>query len=214
MIQNEKLEELFDEWKEAHIKDKLYKFDTPEIKGKYVKIDSFIKDGFCVTDKISKGSVLYISKESNCFDENNLETAKSSKDTYLYDCYNNHCRTTFARRIFDMQDIICERNEISKDNITFMNINKRGGFRSTNMSTLNIYALEFGNYIIREIAIIHPKIIVCCGEGIKRIIEMIYMKNDIICNIPLIDMKHPAYWRMGDEEYKENLKKQLNRINM
>ena len=48
MIQNEKLEELFDEWKEAHIKDKLYKFDTPEIKGKYVKIDSFIKDGFCL----------------------------------------------------------------------------------------------------------------------------------------------------------------------
>lgn len=158
---SEKLDKLFNVWKKAHINDKLYKYDTPEKNGKLVKIDSFIEDGFCVTDEISEGSALYIAKESNSFDEDNLETNRVSKYTYLYSCKKDNKRTAFARRIFDMQKELASILKINEDNITFMNINKRGGFKSTNMSILNVYALEFKDYIISEIEIIKPKIIVC-----------------------------------------------------
>lgn len=206
------LDKLFNIWKKAHIKDKLYKYDTPEINGKLIKIDSFIEDGFCVTDKISEGSALYISKESNSFNEDNLETNKVSKYTHLYSCKKNNNRTVFARRIFDMQKELSSILGISEDNITFMNINKRGGFKSTNMSTLNVYALEFKDYIISEMEIINPKIIVCCGDGIKKIIEMIYMKNGKKIDIPLIEMKHPSYWAIGDDKYIEIFKEKILEI--
>lgn len=209
--QCENLDELFNIWKKAHSKDKLYKYDTPERNGNFIRIDSFIEDGFCVTDEKSEGSVLYISKESNSFNEDNIEINKVSKYTHLYYCRKNNKRTLFARRIFDMQEVASKILDISNDNITFMNINKRGGFKSTNMSTLNVYALEFKDYIIKEIEIINPKIIVCCGGGIKRIIEMIYTKNNKICNIPLIEVKHPSYWSIGDKEYKDLFKKDLLR---
>ena len=141
--------------------------------------------------------------------EDNIEINKVSKYTHLYYCRKNNKRTLFARRIFDMQEVASKILDISNDNITFMNINKRGGFKSTNMSTLNVYALEFKDYIIKEIEIINPKIIVCCGDGIKRIIEMIYTKNNKICNIPLIEVKHPSYWSIRDEKYKELFKQEL-----
>lgn len=206
------LDKLFNIWKKAHINDKLYRYDTPEINGKLIKIDSFIEDGFCVTDEINEGSALYISKESNSFNEDNLETKRVYKYTHLYDCKKNNRRTVFARRIFDMQKELSKISKINEENMTFMNINKRGGFKSTDMSILNVYALEFKDYIIREIEIINPKIIVCCGDGIKRIIEMIYMKNEKILNIPLIEMKHPSYWSIGDKKYKEIFKEKLLRI--
>ena len=48
------LESLFNIWKDSHINHKLYKYDTPDLNGKLVKINSFIEDGFCVTDKKCK----------------------------------------------------------------------------------------------------------------------------------------------------------------
>lgn len=208
----ETLEDLFILWKKAQINDKLYKYDTPEINGKFIRMDSFIEDGFCVTDQVKKDSILYISKESHSFNENNIETENVSSYTYLKTCKENNIKTIFARRIFMMQSILNKELGVSNDNISFMNINKRGGFRHNDMSVLNVYALEFKDYIIREIEIINPKMIICCGRGIKRIIEMIYTKNNKICNLPLIEMEHPSYFGIKEKKNEEVFKNRLYEI--
>lgn len=99
------LDKLFNIWKKAHINDKLYRYDTPEINGKLIKIDSFIEDGFCVTDEINEGSALYISKESNSFNEDNLETKRVYKYTHLYDCK----KTTEGQYLLE-EYLICKKS--------------------------------------------------------------------------------------------------------
>lgn len=51
-----------------------------------------------------------------------------------------------------------------------------------------------------------------CGDGIERIIEMIYTKNGKKLEIPLIEMKHPSYWAIGDAKYKESFKEKILKL--
>lgn len=45
-----------------------------------------------------------------------------------------------------------------------MNINKRGGSSSTDFKELNKYAEKYKEFIKREIEIINPDYIICCGS--------------------------------------------------
>ena len=68
-----------------------------------------------------------------------------------------------------------------------MNINKRGGASSADLIKLNDYAEKYKQYIKREIEIINPDYIVCCGTY-WQIIDHVY-----------------DYWK--SEEEWENAKK-------
>lgn len=63
-------------------------------------------------------------------------------------------------------------NEIKKQ-IAFMNINKRGGSSSTDFKELNKYAEKYKEFIKREIEIINPDYIICCGSY-WQIIDHVY----------------------------------------
>ena len=69
-------------------------------------------------------------------------------------------------KIKALLDAICatEKCSISMDQIAYMNINKRGGLpRGTVNKRLRKYADVYKNYILNEIEILAPDIIVFCG---------------------------------------------------
>ena len=98
------------------------------------------------------------------------------------------------------------------DDITFMNINKRGGFSYTNMAILNTYAMQFSDNIVSEIEIINPELIICCGIGLKRIINMVYTKCDKKLNKPIVEVNHPSYV-ISKEKYLNSFREELRKIN-
>lgn len=115
----------------------------------------------------------------------------------------------FTRRIKKMQEEVL-RTDIN--DITFMNINKRGGFSYTDMTILNTYAMQFSDNIVQEIEIINPELIICCGIGLKRIINMVYKKCNKNLNKDIIEVHHLSYV-VGDDIYMNEFKDKLKGIN-
>ena len=111
--------------------------------------------------------------------------------SYLLECgYDKDAESSRKKKIFQriiaIQNIIKARldgnikneytysdfNEIKKQ-IAFMNINKRGGSSSTDFKELNKYAEKYKEFIKREIEIINPDYIICCGSY-WQIIDHVY----------------------------------------
>ena len=176
---------------------------------KLIPKEMFINDGFCISKSIKENTILYISKESHEYNKSsNTNEVKQHEYTWLKDCFTEGKNSIFPRRIKMMQEIL----EKDMDDITFMNINKRGGFANTDMVILNTYAMQFSDNIIKEIEIINPEMIICCGSGLKRIIEMIYKKHNKQINKNIIEVFHPSFV-ISDKKYKDYFIKQLNSIN-
>lgn len=205
----EKMKKLFEKWKQDHKDDKLYEYDTPSIDGKIIPKENFISDGFCVSNVIKENTILYIAKESHEYDKDSIiNKEKINEYKYLKKCFADNKNTSFPSRIRGMQEIL---GKDIKD-MTFMNINKRGGFSYTNMAVLNTYAMQFSDNIVNEIEIINPELIICCGIGLKRIINMVYTKCDKELNRPIVEVNHPSYV-ISKEKYLDSFREELRKIN-
>ena len=204
-----KMKKLFEKWKQEHKDDKLYEYDTPSIDGKIIPKENFISDGFCVSNVIKENTILYIAKESHEYDKDSIiNKEKINEYKYLKKCFADNKNTSFPSRIRGMQEIL---GKDIKD-MTFMNINKRGGFSYTNMAVLNTYAMQFSDNIVNEIEIINPELIICCGIGLKRIINMVYTKSDKKLNKPIVEVNHPSYV-ISKEKYLDSFREELRKIN-
>lgn len=204
-----KMKKLFEKWKQEHKDDKLYEYDTPSIDGKIIPKENFISDGSCVSNVIKENTILYIAKESHEYDKDSIiNKEKINEYKYLKKCFADNKNTSFPSRIRGMQEIL---GKDIKD-MTFMNINKRGGFSYTNMAVLNTYAMQFSDNIVNEIEIINPEIIICCGIGLKRIINMVYTKCDKELNRPIVEVNHPSYV-ISKEKYLDSFREELRKIN-
>lgn len=204
-----KMKKLFEKWKQEHKDDKLYEYDTPSIDGKIIPKENFISDGFCISNVIKENTILYISKESHEYDKDSIiNKEKINEYKYLKKCFADNKNTSFPSRIRGMQEIL---GKDIKD-MTFMNINKRGGFSYTNMAVLNTYAMQFSDNIVNEIEIINPELIICCGIGLKRIISMVYTKCDKELNRPIVEVNHPSYV-ISKEKYLDSFREELRKIN-
>jgi uracil DNA glycosylase superfamily len=204
-----KMKKLFEKWKQEHKDDKLYEYDTPSIDGKIIPKENFISDGFCVSNVIKENTILYIAKESHEYDKDSIiNKEKINEYKYLKKCFADNKNTSFPSRIRGMQEIL---GKDIKD-MTFMNINKRGGFSYTNMAVLNTYAMQFSDNIVNEIEIINPELIICCGIGLKRIINMVYTKCDKELNRPIVEVNHPSYV-ISKEKYLDSFREELRKIN-
>lgn len=204
-----KMKKLFEKWKQEHKDDKLYEYDTPSIDGKIIPKENFISDGFCVSNVIKENTILYIAKESHEYDKDSIiNKEKINEYKYLKKCFADNKNTSFPSRIRGMQEIL---GKDIKD-MTFMNINKRGGFSYTNMAVLNTYAMQFSDNIVNEIEIINPELIICCGIGLKRIINMVYTKCNKELNRPIVEVNHPSYV-ISKEKYLDSFREELRKIN-
>lgn len=207
MCKTEKLNKLFEEWKKEQEKEtdlKIQKYNQGTIPVLKVSKDSFTYDGFVFNEK--DDTVLYILAESNLcgnYKEEGIFWFKS-----VYKIENNNLKLT--KRIEKMQEYLCQKfPELSKIDISYMNINKRGGFAECNKQILyNYYEKYKENYIWKEIEIINPKVIVFCA-GVNEIFED--LKKNISCKY-IINMYHPSYQFMSDEKYIDKFRLEFDKL--
>ncbi len=201
----EKLNELFEKWKkeqeeEVDVNDKENQSTIPSLK---VSKDSFTYDGFVFDEK--DNTVLYMLAESN------LDGKIKDNETFwlksVYKIRNNNLKIT--KRIEQMQEYLCNKiPELSMKDISYMNINKRGGFAECNKQTLYNYYNKYKDNILREIEIITPQVIVFCA-GNKSIYDD--LKKNVNCKY-IIDMYHPSYQYVSDEKYIEKFKEEFEKL--
>lgn len=164
----------------------------------------FCEDGFIDKDIFNKQGnrkLLFIAKESN--------TVKEEKESSFWlkkVAFGEESHTILSRRISMMANAYFSNNFKDKNidrnilkNITYMNINKRGGSNRTKSNELKKYACDYREYIIKEIEIIKPNLIVCCSNLVYGIIDEIKLDIDISCEI--VQIYHPSYFKISDQEY-------------
>ena len=199
MKKKEELNNLFLKWKEEQRKEK----DAITIPFNKVDKASFTYDGFVFEEK--DNTVLYILKESNL-----INGTKANDEFWFKEIYKEqNNRNIITRRIEKMQEYICLNiPNISNRDISYMNINKRGGFTKSDEDAMyNYYEKYKEKYIWEEIKIINPIIIIYCAKD-KKIYE------DLVKNIKvkyIIKMDHPSNYYISDKKYMEKFKERFNK---
>ena len=232
------LQNLFIEWQERHENERVeskektfprYKIPrdkTSSEKDVYVTPDyesfanSFCPDGFTSINgyyqkKTPKIEVLFVLKEAHLEpDGDNL--ISETNNTFWFnrpcpdkitDIYHKRIRDTFSPLMK-----YCHFNDPLNDSTPFgyMNINKRGGAGTTDMTRLSNYADYYGDLISRQIQIMNPRIIVCfgCYGVIKNIRNTRRADWNKLRLESIIDLYHPKYSRF--EERILYFKKQMH----
>lgn len=200
---DEKLEFLFKEWRTAHETEKRdtssYKDTFPYKKGYGWSDDfnkSFCRDGFITYKEGNKKTVLFVLREANISDkiqDNKLYPEVQENYFHMKKEWENYTKieTVYTKFIsYWLKELGCDNC-----NIAYINLNKRGGFGSTNHARLKHYVKEYECYIAKEIEIINPDIIVCGGTyGIVK--DLLVSENLLktqICKIE--DDYHPVSGR-------------------
>ena len=91
--------------------------------------------------------------------------------------------------------------------VAFMNINKRGGFTEceTDLAAYAAYVEKYKDLIDREIRIISPDIIVCCGMGVRDCLSGV----DSCKSLPVLEVYHPSARYKTDTDRLKKLEDEL-----
>ncbi len=211
------LEKLFDEWRKRHISED-YSNDK-------ISKNNFIPDG--IIDEASymqsPTKILFIAKEAACLDKTEKTTAEENFETAQNDGF--WCRrvvlgeekreTSFSSGLALLANAILNENFETPEKdisalryVAFMNINKRGGFTECKTKLLRDYAQNYKDLIDREIKIISPDIIVCCGSGVRDCLSNV----DSCKSVPVLEVYHPSYWLVKDTDKLKKLEDEFKSI--
>lgn len=138
----------------------------------------FVHDGYIDEKEYmnSKKKILFILKESHTFDTKNVKQNREIIDDYQAEFYRSFFKLNriidnipkqkekmarMAKYILD-KEITSDYKELCNalKQVAFMNINKMGGIDTTKGKELYIYYEKYKNFILKEINILNPKIIV------------------------------------------------------
>ena len=207
------LEKLFDEWRKRHISED-YSNDK-------ISKNNFIPDG--IIDEASymqsPKKILFIAKEAACLDKTEKTTAEENFEAAQKDGF--WCRrvvlegeggTRFSSGLALLANAILNENFETPEKdisalryVAFMNINKRGGFTSCQTRRLAAYAKKYKDLIDREIKIISPDIIVCCGMGVRGCLSGV----DSCKSLPVLEVYHPSARYKTDTDRLKKLEDEL-----
>lgn len=197
----EKIEELFDYWREIQAGDSEYKEATIDLRKtsekiyKYISIDSFTPDGIICKEKWDEAEkkVLYIMEEANGYAfsmkrpekvDYNLNPPKepikidfeNGKEEFWFQEVVNGNKS--RRKIYPKLNRIQEKITGKENNLSsaaYINLNKRGGFKDLRPSGIwvnfNNYIKRYLDFILKEIEIIKPDYIV--GFKMQHIDELL-----------------------------------------
>lgn len=169
----------------------------------------------------SSKKILFIAKEAACLKEEN--TIEKNFETAQNDGF--WCRrvvlgeekrgTGFSSGLALLANAILNENFETPEKdisalryVAFMNINKRGGFTSCQPGRLAAYAKKYKDLIDREIRIISPDIIVCCGSDVRTCLSNI----DSCKSVPVLEVYHPSYWLVKDTDKLKKLEDEFKSI--
>ena len=207
------LEKLFDEWRKRHISED-YSNDK-------ISKNNFIPDG--IIDEASymqsPKKILFIAKEAACLDKTEKTTAEKNFEAAQKDGF--WCRrvvlegeggTRFSSGLALLANAILNENFETPEKdisalryVAFMNINKRGGFTECKTKLLRDYAKKYKDLIDREIRIISPDIIVCCGSDVRDCLSGV----DSCKSLPVLEVYHPSARYKTDTDRLKKLEDEL-----
>lgn len=211
------LEKLFDEWRKRHISED---YSNDKISKNKISKNNFIPDG--IIDEASymqsPKKILFIAKEAACLDKTEKTTAEENFETAQNDGF--WCRrvvlgeekrgTSFSSGLALLANAILNENFETPEKdisalryVAFMNINKRGGF--TSCPGLDAYVKKYKDLIDREIRIISPDIIVCCGIGVRDCLSGV----DFCKSLPVLEVYHPSARYKTDTDRLKKLEDEL-----
>lgn len=210
------LDELFEEWRERH--------EAENYDGENISKSNFIPDG--IIDEASymqsPKKILFIAKEAACLKkgntiEENFEIAQNDgfwcRRAAFGDAKAKKGRfppglALLANAILNENFETPEKDISALRYVAFMNINKRGGFTECKTDLLRDYAKNYKDLIDREIKIISPDIIVCCGSGVRDCLSDI----DSCKSVPVLEVYHPSYWFVKDTDKLKKLEDEFKSI--
>ena len=206
------LEKLFDEWRERH--------ESENCSSENISKSNFIPDG--IIDEASymqsPKKILFIAKEAACLDkkkktaEENFETAQKDGFWCRRVVLGEEGGTRFSSGLALLANAILNENFETPEKdisalryVAFMNINKRGGFTSCQTRRLAAYVKKYKDLIDREIRIISPDIIVCCGMGVRGRLSGV----DSCKSLPVLEVYHPSARYKTDTDRLKKLEDEL-----
>lgn len=205
------LEELFTIWKNAHVSE----IDTSYISGTVPKT-AFLPDGIIDEAQFNTRTdkVLFVGKEAFWFrpDDSFEKSAENANIVMFWHrevAFGRTKETMFSKRLsmltnayFSADFKTINKNHSALQAVAFLNLNKRGGFSHCVWDTLETYVARYKDFISKEIQLIAPTTIICCGDGVRWLINK-YI--DISPDIKLLTISHPSYFALADSEYLSQL---------
>ena len=200
------LQELFTEWKKSQLSDGLY--DKLQRYCSNLKQDAFACDGI-IDESIYRNCdfrVLYVMSESNA--DGYVKGVENQSEWDLnneFRLFANEGKDWASRlktKICEMQRIIL-KTETGADvgirdaakTIAVMNLNKRGGGKSISGKYLREYFEPYvekhRDFIKREVEIINPDLIICCGKHPFDLMLKYGLNKEF--KDKAIHMWHPSY---------------------
>lgn len=212
---SQEIENLFAEWQALQQKESNEEYlGAPEIAK-----DSFTYDGIINPFEYAKQDTkyLFISKESNIKNKNDPCPFRADGDIFwLRDvCFHKQKPKIFSNRLAMFANAIysLDFERVNKchdilNKVAFMNLNKRGGISESKRKTIPEYTKKYAGFIKREIDMIKPDIIICCGSGLRDPLGKIG-----ICSprYTVIEVYHPSY-RISNKRHLEKLKAAFDEI--
>lgn len=209
------LDELLNLWRLVHRCED----DTSYISGS-VPQEAFLPDGIIneLSYQQSGRKILYIAKEANWYEpDNNKEANEASAANEIFwhreVAYGRASETGFSKRLAMMTNAIVNNDytNINKEHkalrsVAVINLNKRGGFVSCEGNTLEGYVQRYWEFIQREIELIAPDLIICCGAEVRDLLNKYVPIAD---NVQIAAVKHPSYFAVTDADYLKQLQKAM-----
>lgn len=211
------IDQLFDEWKQQHKNECESEYD--KYKGGNVPKTAFLPDGIIDDTQYnikrdSGKSVLFIAKEAYWFteDESEEQCLESLKNPIFWHrevSFGRVPETMFSKRLSMLINSYYSGNFETIDKVhknlqscAVLNLNKRGGFAYCKWETLAGYVSAYCKYIEKEIELIAPNLIICCGKDVKWLLDK-YINIDK--KIKVVTVSHPSYFALSDAEYINQL---------
>jgi len=165
------IRELFGLWRQAQIQDPNFQFNSEHMGIDRIPKESFLFDGECGEYRKSDPKVLFILKEGDIKGKKD-KTAPEEARGYGWSEEEGRHRHWFAdgprvskyrKALGEIASIISD-GALNADNAAFMNLNKRGGYGAVACpNALDQYVSDYRVFIRRQIELLHPDWIVCCG---------------------------------------------------
>lgn len=218
-LKTRELNELFLAWQQQHCLE-----ESENTRYARISKDSFTEDGPIVPELYyaSSTKILFIGKESNIEhsgkDENGMIRADETFYTRNVALHPEITPRTFVKNLAKLYNALKTGNYEIPDSDTgklkdaaFINLNKRGGLATCSHRVLRAYTKRYKDWIVEEITLLAPDLIVCCGADCYNIVVSEIAVGSKIGGIPVLAAYHPSA-RVSDNEKLDKIKRELDKF--
>lgn len=206
------MEELFSQWREAHRRES----DTSYLNDDIPK-DMFLPDGVIdpVRFSAARPRVLFLAKEANWFAPGAGAPPEGAVGSFWHQdvAFGRADKTQFSYRLAMLANAVLHSDRqhysvIDQDHevlrsVAVVNLNKRGGYAYCVWHTLNTYVKRYQDYIRRQISLIAPDLIICCGFDVKWLLDEYDLAPG--CG-QVVWVYHPSYFAISNANYLNQLR--------